>query len=623
MAKYKYSYGGVLIGKKEVAAINKVVQKNYWPLASEGEKMEQEAAKFLGVKHGILSNSGSSAGLLALSALELPKGSEVIIPAVTFPTIFNIILQCGLTPVVVDSKIGTYNLDPNEIEAAISEKTKAIICVHAVGNPVDMPRVMEVARKHNLRVLEDNCLAEGTLIKTSKGDIPIQDIKIGDDVLTRKGYRRVLKTVYRGKKEVITKMGITATPDHPFIHKKGVKSLDGLNPSDILYTWNEKLFCIEEKSIIDILNQNIDTKESIIGLEQKLGSWLSIVRNGLILLGKFLKECLFTIKTEIHLIMMLPISNLLHPSYTVNTTLEITDEMLLPGKIFPVQEKRLSYGIHLQRVVYGIVNRVYKDGQKERKKVYDLEIEGEHEFFANNILVHNCDGWGGTINGKAVGSFGDISFTSFHAAHIVAMGQGGGVFTNDEELARRVRMYRDWGRQSDIPRRINGDKWPTLPEDYDSRFIYEKIGYNLSPLELQAAMGRVQLKKIGKIKKLRARNFAYLYENLSKFDDLIMPRWIEGAEPSWFAFPLSTKSKRGPLVAYLEKNGIETRSMFSGNILRHPAFANVEHRSMITNGSDCNFILTNSFWLGCHPRYGKKELDWVVSVFKKYYDRAS
>ena len=390
MAKYKYSYGGALIGKQEILAINKVIKKNYWPLASEGEKMEKEAAKFLGVKHGILANSGSSAGLLALSALELPKGSEVIIPAVTFPTIFNIILQCGLTPVVVDSKIGTYNLELNEIEAAISEKTKAIICVHAVGNPVDMPKVIEIAKRHNLYVLEDN-----------------------------------------------------------------------------------------------------------------------------------------------------------------------------------------------------------------------------------------CDGWGGTINGQAVGGFGDISFTSFHAAHIVAMGQGGGVFTNDEELARRVRMYRDWGRQSDIPRRINGDKWPTLPEDYDSRFIYEKIGYNLSPLELQAAMGRVQLKKIGKIKKLRARNFAYLYENLSKFDDLIMPRWIEGAEPSWFAFPLSTKSKRGPLVAYLEKNGIETRSMFSGNILRHPAFANVEHRSMITNGSDCNFILTNSFWLGCHPRYGKKELDWVVSVFKKYYDRAS
>ena len=388
MPKYKYSYGGALLGKEEKRAINKIINKNWWPLSSEGEKMEKEAAKFLGVKYGILANSGSSAGLLSLSALEIPRGSEVIIGAVTFPTIFNIILQCGLVPVVVDSKIGTYNLEPNEIEAAISEKTKAIICVHAVGNPVDMPKVMEIAKRYNLYVLEDN-----------------------------------------------------------------------------------------------------------------------------------------------------------------------------------------------------------------------------------------CDGWGGTINGKKVGSFGDISFTSFHAAHIVAMGQGGGVFTNNEELARKVKMYRDWGRQANLDSRTN-TKWPTLPEDYDARFIYEKIGYNLSPLELQAAMGRVQLKRAEKIKKLRARNFAYLYEKLSKFEDLIMPRWIEGAEPSWFSFPLSTKSKRGPLVAYLEKNGIETRSMFAGNILRHPAYENVEHRSMLNEGSDCNFILTNSFWIGTHPRYNKRDLDWVVSVFEKYYKNA-
>lgn len=381
--KYRYSYGGALIDSQEKRAIMRVVNSNYWPLASEGEKMEKEAAKYLGVKHGILANSGSSAGLLALSALELPKGSEVIIPAVTFPTIFNIILQCGLTPVVVDSKIGTYNLDPKELEKAISKKTKAIICVHAVGNPVDMLAVMKIAKKHKLHVLEDN-----------------------------------------------------------------------------------------------------------------------------------------------------------------------------------------------------------------------------------------CDGWGGTIAGKKIGSFGHISFTSFHAAHIVAMGQGGGVFTNDAELARKVRMYRDWGRQSDIPRRVNGKKWKTLPEDYDARFIYEKIGYNLSPLELQAAMGRVQLKKTEKIKALRKRNFHYLRNKLSKFPDLVMPEWVKGADPSWFALPLSSITKRGPLVAFLEKNGIETRSMFSGNILKHPAYHGMKVKNYV---DEADWILEQSFWIGVHPRYSKKDLDWVVSVFEKYY----
>ena len=387
MNKYKYSYGGALIDSKEKKAINRIVNANWWPSGKETLLMEKEAAKYLGVKHGILANSGSSACLLALSALELKKGSEVIIPAVTFPTVFNAILQCGLVPVVVDSKVGTYNLDPDELEAAISKKTKAIICVHAVGNPVDMPAVMKIAKKHKLYVIEDN-----------------------------------------------------------------------------------------------------------------------------------------------------------------------------------------------------------------------------------------CDGWGGTINNKKVGSFGHISFTSFHAAHIVAMGQGGGVFTNDKELARRTRMYRDWGRQSDIPRRTNGSKWPTLPKDYDSRFIYEKIGYNLSPLELQAAMGRVQLRKTREIKRLRKRNFHYLCKKLCKFPDLVMPSWVKGADPSWFALPLSTSGPRGPLVAHLEKNGIETRSMFSGNILKHPAYATVKHRK----GSDlveANWILRHSFWIGVHPRYLIKDLDWVISVFHDYYEK--
>lgn len=378
-------YGGALIGKEEKKAIMKVVDSNWWPLAEEGVKMEKEAAKYLGVKHGILANSGSSAGLLALAALELPKGSEVIIPAVTFPTIFNIIVQLGLTPVVVDAKVGTYNLEPNEIEEALTKNTRAIICVHAVGNPCDMPKIMRLAKKHNLYVIEDN-----------------------------------------------------------------------------------------------------------------------------------------------------------------------------------------------------------------------------------------CDGWGGTIRNKKVGSFGHLSFTSFHAAHIVAMGQGGGVFTNDKELARKVRMYRDWGRQSDIKGRTNNDKWPNLPKDQDARFIYEKLGWNLSPLELQAAMGRVQLKKTEMIKRKRARNFKYLYHELKKFDDLIMPIWVNGAKPSWFSFPISVISKRAPLLELLERKGIETRSMFAGNILKHPGYKNVPHRVGGDLG-EADWILEHSFWITVHPRYTPKDLKYIVDVFKGYY----
>lgn len=386
----KIRYGGSVCDDQEYKAIVKSVKNSIksggWQSGKEGALMEQEAAKQLGVKYGLLTTSGSCAGLLALNALELPKGSEVIIPAVTFPTIFNIILQCGLVPVVVDSKIGTYNLDPDELEAAISKKTKAIIVVHALGNPVDMPKVMKIAKKHNLYVIEDN-----------------------------------------------------------------------------------------------------------------------------------------------------------------------------------------------------------------------------------------CDGWGTSLNGRKIGSFGDISFTSFHAAHIVSMGVGGGVFTNNKKLAHNVRMYRDWGRQADVSVKTNGNKWPELPEDYDSRFIYEKIGYNFQILELQAAMGRVQLKKSEKIKKLRKANFDYLYKYLAQFPDLILPTWNPDADVCWFSMPLSTQGDRGALVAYLEKAGIETRSMFAGNILKHPAYKNVKYRE--SDVDESNYILEQSFWIGVHPRMTQKDREYVINTFKNYYEK--
>mgnify|MGYP001607408075 CR=1 FL=1 len=392
MKKLKFTYGGALIGTAEKKAIMRVVNRNYWPLAQEGEAMEREMAEYIGVNYGILANSGSSAGLLALSALELPKGSEVIIPAVTFPTIFNIILQCGLTAVVIDSKVGTYNLDVKEIEKVITKKTKAIIAIHILGNPVDMSALMELAGRKNLIVLEDF-----------------------------------------------------------------------------------------------------------------------------------------------------------------------------------------------------------------------------------------CDAFGTTINGKKVGSFGHINFTSFHAAHIIAMGQGGGVFTNDKELAKNVKMYRDWGRQANLEARENTE-YPSLPKDQNPRFIYEKVGYNLSPLELQAAMGRVQLRKVEKIKRLRKRNFDYLYKELSKFPELIMPTWIEGADVCWFSFPLSVKSNRGELLKYLEEKGIETRTMFAGNVVRHPAYthAYVERLYHIRYElSGAEYILKHSFWITVHPRYSPKDLRYIVDVFKKFYDSAS
>lgn len=378
-------YGGSTCGLEErdviIKAVDKAIETGNWQAGDEAAAMEREAADFLGVKYGILTTSGSCAGLLALQALELPKGSEVIIPAVTFPTIFNIILQCNLKPVVVDCEIGTYNLNLESVKQAITDRTRAIIAVHAVGNPVDMPKLMELVKEKNIYVIEDN-----------------------------------------------------------------------------------------------------------------------------------------------------------------------------------------------------------------------------------------CDGWGSTIGERKVGSFGHISITSFHAAHIVSMGVGGGVFTNDSDLAGRVRMYRDWGRQANT---TEPHKVKTLPKDQNPRFVYEKIGYNFQILELQAAMGRVQLKKADEIKRLRKANFDYFVEHLSKLPDLIMPKVVEGADVCWFALPLSTDQDRGSLVEHLERNGIETRSMFAGNILRHPAYKGMRVRH--TDLTDANWILEHSFWISVHPRLTQEDREYVVKTFNEYY----
>jgi CDP-6-deoxy-D-xylo-4-hexulose-3-dehydrase len=235
------------------------------------------------------------------------------------------------------------------------------------------------------------------------------------------------------------------------------------------------------------------------------------------------------------------------------------------------------------------------------------------------VIEDNCDGWGTKISGRKAGSFGDVSITSFHAAHIVSMGVGGGVFTNNSLLAQKVRMYRDWGRQADINESRNA-KYPQLPEDYNPRFVYEKIGYNFQILDLQAAMGRVQLRKIEKIKKARKKNFDYLIENLphTNTDLIVSDDLVKGADVCWFAFPVTYEGDRGKLTAYLEKNGIETRSMFAGNITKHPAYANSKYRiSGELTGAD--YILEHSFWISCHPSLTQKDLEYIVKVFDDFF----
>jgi len=374
-------YGGAVISEQEINALLETIKTSggfNWTIGKKGEELEKILSKYTQQEYTILTNSGSSALLVGLLALHLPKGSRVILPATTFPTAYSSIIYAGYKPLVVDSKLETFNIDEKEFEKSLNKYNdiRAVIAVNIAGNIPNLSKIKGVANKHGIKVILDN-----------------------------------------------------------------------------------------------------------------------------------------------------------------------------------------------------------------------------------------CDGFGGLYNNKPVESLADVVATSFHAAHIITMGEGGAVFTSDLEVANRARQYRDWGREG-------SDDKPTelkeLPTDYPKRYSYPVLGLNLKPLELQAAVGIVQFKKLKKFKAMRSRNFRLLNKIFSKYPDHFKVMKTEsGAEPCWFSFPiLVTGMTRKTLVDVLEKNNIETRPIFSGNILRHP----IGKCESVGNCPNADEILKKGVFIGLSPRTTPEMIHFIGRV---------
>lgn len=376
--KTRVLYGGVAFGKRERKAIDRVLDRNWWGLAKEGRLFEKELAKEAEVKRAILANSGSSALDLGIRALQLPKGSEVIVPACTFPTPIASLINAGLKPVVAEIEIGSYFISPESVEKSVSSQTSAILLVYVSGLVGDLARILKIAGKHKLKVIEDN-----------------------------------------------------------------------------------------------------------------------------------------------------------------------------------------------------------------------------------------CDGFGGVWNKKMLGSFGNFSAISTHAAHIISTGEGGAVLTNDEKLADRVLSIRDWGRILDFEDRKKA--FGDFPADY-RRYIYDELGSNLKPLELQAAMGRVQLRRLREFKNKRKRNADVLYKILSKFSDkIILPETNKNSDVCWYTFPITLKQGfRKRVLEALDRVNIEWRPVLAGNIARQPAFKNkIIVRDELKQADQ---LLNNSFWVSVHPTHSIKIMEYVGKI---------
>lgn len=255
--------------------------------------------------------------------------------------------------------------------------------------------------------------------------------------------------------------------------------------------------------------------------------------------------------------------------------------------------------------------------------------------YSLHVIEDNCDALGSTYNGRKTGTFGILSTESFYPAHhMTTAGEGGAVFINDMRLLRIVSSIREWGRACWCGASGGGVdgvcgvrfnyKIDGIP--YDHKYIFSHLGYNIKPVEIQAAMGRVQLRKVPQFIKIRKRNFKALHTFFEKYEKFfILPKATPKSDPSWFAYPLTIREDapfdRLTITRYLEDRGIQTRPLFAGNILRQPAFKNIDHRVVGTlTNSDAVFF--RSFFIGVYPSITKKHIDYIrscVSSFLKAY----
>ncbi|TAL47101.1 NarL family transcriptional regulator [archaeon] len=379
-------YGMAVYGEEEKQAVLKSMENRWLASGPLVKEFEQKVSAIFGKKTGMATNSGSSANLLALRSLNLPAGSEVITPACTFATTVSEILLNNLVPVFVDSVVGRYTINEDLVEAAITDKTRAILVPQLVGGVSDMVKLRKIADEHKLVLIDDSC--------------------------------------------------------------------DTIGPK---------------------------------------------------------------------------------------------------------------------------------------------------------------------IDGKPLGSYSDISTTSFYGSHIItALGMGGMLMTDDQNIIKRATVLRDWGRvgndteEFDARFNFSIDGIP-----YDSKFLYDELGYNMKMNEAAAAFGLVQLNRLPEFSKIRNYNFTTLKSFFSKFEKWFhIPYLIPGAETNWLAFPLTIKEdapfKRYDFLKHMESKGIQTRVLFSGNITRHPVYKRQLKHRVSGRLENADHIMAAGLLLGCHNGLTPSDVDYII-----------
>ena len=245
------------------------------------------------------------------------------------------------------------------------------------------------------------------------------------------------------------------------------------------------------------------------------------------------------------------------------------------------------------------------------------------------IIEDSADTLGAKIFNKSTGSYSDISITSFYGSHVISCGGNGGMLlTNNKKYYDEAKVLRSWGRMSTLIKDSENIKKrldiKLKGVEYDKKFVFSEAGYNFEPSEIGAAFGLIQLKKFKKFSEQRNKNFFYhknFFEKLANY--FLTPKILKGVYTNFLAYPIifkkNNKIKRKQFQIFLEKNNIQTRPIFSGNILRHPAFRRLSSKTnRISSFINSDYIMKHGLLIGCHQGLDKKNIDYIHKIILKY-----
>lgn len=329
----------------------------------------------------------------------------------------------------------------------------------------------------------------------------------------------------------------------------------------------------------------------------------------------------------------------------------ITVAAAFPTTIAPIMQNRaVPVFVDIELETYNIDCSKLEDALSEKTKAVfvahtlgnPFNVKKIRDFCEENnlwLIEDNCDALGSKYDGKYTGSFGNIATCSFYPAHHITMGEGGALLTNNQELYRIIKSFRDWGRDcwcepgcdNTCGKRFD---WQLgqLPHGYDHKYIYSHFGYNLKATDMQAAIGVAQLNKLLNFIEARKRNHKKLYEGLKEVEDkIILPKAQKNSEPSWFGFLITLrdglKVKRDDVTRKLEEHKIQTRLLFAGNMIRHPAFDEMRKNQkgkgyrVIGNLANTDKVMNDSFWIGVYPGMNEEKLRFMIDILNEIFNK--